>query len=385
MGPTKVAIVGAGIGGLATASALSRRGFDVQVYEQARQLGEVGAGVALGANSIRLLDRLGLQKPLQDYGPRWTQWQFRDSGGRVLTEQEMNGKVLGMYRPDLIAMLADSLPTGAVSTGRRCVGFRQDTDRAIVEFADGEHAEADLVVAADGIHSVLQRHVVEPSDPVFSGTIAYRGVIPADQVPDYPATVSTMSMGEGKHFLVFTLRGGQLINFVGFVPSDDEMRESWSAPGDPAILAREFAGWDPMVQQIIGQVDTTFKWGLYDREPLSRWSNGRLTLLGDAAHPMLPHMGQGANQSVEDAVALATVLDGIDRADIPNAVLRYESLRRERAAQVQRNSRNGGLVYDSGDSPERDEKLRSTVADLLWSLDYDVEAEARSFLATEGS
>ena len=385
MGPTKVAIVGAGIGGLATASALSHRGFDVQVYEQARQLGEVGAGVALGANSIRLLDRLGLQKPLQDYGPRWTQWRFSDSSGRVLTEQEMNGKILGMYRPDLIAMLADSLPTGAVSTGRRCVGFRQDTDRAIVEFADGEHAEADLVVAADGIHSVLQRHVVEPSDPVFSGTIAYRGVIPADRVPDYPATVSTMSMGEGKHFLVFTLRGGQLINFVGFVPSDDEMRESWSAPGDPAILAREFAGWDPMVQQIIGQVDTTFRWGLYDREPLSRWSNGRLTLLGDAAHPMLPHMGQGANQSVEDAVALATVLDGIDRADIPNAVLRYESLRRERAAQVQRNSRNGGLVYDSGDSPERDEKLRSTVADLLWSLDYDVEAEARSFLATEGS
>jgi salicylate hydroxylase len=380
MGPTKVAIVGAGIGGLATASALSHRGFDVQVYEQARHLGEVGAGVALGANSIRLLDRLGLQKPLQDYGPRWTQWRFSDSGGRVLTAQEMNGRVLGMYRPDLIAMLADNLPTGSVSTGRRCVGFRQDTDRAIVEFADGERAEADLVVAADGIHSVLQHHVVEPSDPVFSGTIAYRGVIPADRVPDYPATVSTMSMGEGKHFLVFTLRGGELINFVGFVPSDDEMRESWSAPGDPAILAREFAGWEPMVQQIIGQVDTTFRWGLYDREPLSRWTNGRLTLLGDAAHPMLPHMGQGANQSIEDAVALSAVLDGTDRADIPNAVLRYESLRRERAARVQRNSRNGGLVYDSGDSPERDEKLRGTVADLLWSLDYDVEAEVQSSL-----
>lgn len=376
-----MAIVGAGIGGLATARALNRKGFDVRVYEQARQLGEVGAGVALGANSMRLLDRLGLQKPLQDYGPRWTQWRFSDSGGRVLTEQEMNGRVLGMYRPDLIAMLSDGLPPGAVSTGRRCVGFHQDADRAVVEFADGESAEADLVVAADGIHSVLQRHVVEPSDPVFSGSIAYRGVIPADRVPDYPSTVSTMSMGEGKHFLVFTLRGGRLVNFVGFVPSDDEMRESWSAPGDPSILAQEFAGWDPMVQQIISHVDTTFRWGLYDREPLSNWSNGRLTLLGDAAHPMLPHMGQGANQSIEDAVALATVLEGTDPTDIPNAVLRYESLRRERAAQVQRNSRNGGLVYDSGDSPERDEKLRGTVADLLWSLDYDVEAEVRSSLS----
>ncbi|MGH3637675.1 MAG: FAD-dependent monooxygenase [Mycobacterium sp.] len=380
MGPTKVAIVGAGIGGLATASALSHRGFDVHVYEQARQLGEVGAGVALGANSIRLLDRLGLQGPLKDYGPRWTNWRFSDAGGRVLIDQAMNGRVLGMYRPDLIAMLTDSLPKGAVSTGHRCVGFRQDADRAIVEFADGEQAEADLVVAADGIHSVLQRHVVEPSDPAFSGSIAYRGVIPADRVPDYPGTVSTMSMGDGKHFLVFTLRGGQLINFVGFVPSDDEMRESWSAPGDPATLAQEFAGWDPTVQQIISHVDTTFRWGLYDRAPLSRWSNGRLTLLGDAAHPMLPHMGQGANQSIEDAVTLATVLDGVDQADIPDALLRYASLRRDRTSRVQRNSRSGGRVYDGGDTPERDERLRGTVADLLWSLDYDVEAEVQSFL-----
>jgi len=160
------------------------------------------------------------------------------------------------------------------------------------------------------------------------------------------------------------------------------MRESWSAPGDPATLAREFTDWDPMVRKIISHVDTTFRWGLYDREPLSQWSNGRLTLLGDAAHPMLPHMGQGANQSIEDAVALAAVLDGLDRHDFPDAVRRYESVRRDRAGQVQRNSRNGGLVYDSGDSPERDEKLRGTVADLLWSLDYDVETEVTSFLAS---
>lgn len=382
MGKAKVAIVGAGIGGLATALALSRKGFDVQVYEQARKLGEVGAGVALGANSIRLLDRLGLQKRLADYGPRWTQWRFNDGGGRVLTEQEMHGKVVGVYRPDLVGMLADGLPSGTVATGRRCVGFHQDADQAVVEFADGGRAHADLVVAADGIRSALQRHVVEPGDPVFSGSVAYRGVIPADRVPDYPATVSTMSMGEGRHFLVFTLRGGELINFVGFVPSDDEMRESWSAPGDPATLAREFADWDPKVRKIISHVDTTFRWGLYDREPLSQWSNGRLTLLGDAAHPMLPHMGQGANQSIEDAVALAAVLEGVDRHDFPNAVRRYESVRRDRAGQVQRNSRNGGLVYDSGDSPERDEKLRGTVADLLWSLDYDVEIEVTSFLAS---
>jgi len=364
---------------------LSHRGGDVQVYEQARQLGEVGAGVALGSNSIRLLERLGLEGPLRDYGPRWTQWRFNAADGRVLTNQEMDGRVVGMYRPDLIAMLADSLPKGAVSTGKRSVGFRQDGDRAVVEFADGSRGEADLVIAADGIHSVLQSHVVEPTAPVFSGSIAYRGTIPADRVPDYPGTVSNMWMGDGKHFLVFTLRGGALINFVGFVPSDAEMRESWSAPGDPAALAAEFADWDPMVRKIISHVDTTFRWGLYDREPLTRWSKGNLTLLGDAAHSMLPHMGQGANQSIEDAVALAIMLEGIGTAGIPDAVHRYESLRRDRASQVQRNSRDGGLVYDGGDTPERQQKLESTVANLLWSLDYDVEAEARNSLATARS
>jgi salicylate hydroxylase len=377
MSSLQVAVVGAGIGGLATASALSRRGVDVQVYEQARQLGEVGAGVALGSNSIRLLERLGLEVPLREYGPRWTHWRFNASDGRVLANQEMDGRVLGMYRPDLIAMLADSLPEGSVSTGRRSVGFHQNGGRANVEFADGGHAEADLVVAADGIHSALQSHVVQPTAPVFSGSIAYRGTIPAERVPDYPGTVSNMWMGEGKHFLVFTLRGGALINFVGFVPSDAEMRESWSAPGDPVTLAAEFADWDPMVRKIISNVETTFRWGLYDREPLPRWSNGRLTLLGDAAHSMLPHMGQGANQSIEDAVALATMLEGVDAAGIPEALQRYESLRRKRAGQVQLNSRNGGLVYDGGDTPERQQKLESTIANLLWSLDYDVEAEAK--------
>lgn len=377
MGEIRVAVVGAGIGGLSVATALSRRGIEVKVYEQAQRLGEVGAGVAVGANSLRLLERLGLEGPLRAYGPRWTQWRFSASDGRVLAEQEMNGRVVGMYRPDLIGMLADGLPPGTVTTRRRCVGFEQDADRATVEFAGGERVEADLVVAADGIHSALQRYVVEPTDPVFSGSVAYRGVIPADLVPEYPGTVSRMWLGAGKHFLTFTLRGGRMINFVGFVPSDDEMRESWSAPGDPAALAREFSDWDPMVQTIIGHVETTFRWGLYDREPLSRWGNGRLVLLGDAAHPMLPHMGQGANQSVEDAVALATILDSAESADLVGAVHRYETLRRERASQVQGNSREGGLVFDGGDTPEREERLRSTVADLLWALDYDIEADAR--------
>ena len=182
MSSLQVAVVGAGIGGLATASALSHRGFDVQVYEQARQLGEVGAGVALGSNSIRLLERLGLEGPLRDYGPRWTQWRFNAADGRVLTNQEMDGRVVGMYRPDLIAMLADSLPKGAVSTGKRSVGFRQDSDRAIVEFADGSRARGrsggrgrrypfGASVPRRGAHGprVLREHRLPRHDPGRSG------------------------------------------------------------------------------------------------------------------------------------------------------------------------------------------------------------------------
>ena len=140
-------------------------------------------------------------------------------------------------------------------------------------------------------------------------------------------------LGAGKHFLVFPVRAGELINYVGFVTTDEQMKESWSAPGDPAALAREFAGWDPMVEAILAQAKTTFRWGLYDREPLATWTRGRLTLLGDAAHPMLPHAGQGANQAIEDGVALATVLSRADRASAPRALLIYEALRRERTAQ----------------------------------------------------
>ena len=149
---------------------------------------------------------------------------------------------------------------------------------------------ADVVIAADGIHSTLQQFVVAPSPPPFSGSVACRGLVSAASVA-WPTGAMRNWLGAGKHFLVFPVRAGELINYVGFVSTDERTKESWSAPGDPAALAREFAGWDPLVEAIIAQVKTTFRWGLYDREPLATWTRGRLTLLGDAAHPMLPHAG----------------------------------------------------------------------------------------------
>ena len=385
----RVAIVGGGIGGLAAANALVRRGMDVRVYEQAPALAEVGAGLALQPNGLRMLRRLGFGAQIARWGARWRDPQYRRADGSFIAPMwppDPEGRIefYGLHRADLLQMLVDRLPGDVVKTGHRCVGFAQDDERAVVSFANGERVAADVVVAADGIHSTLQRYVVAPSAPLPSGSMAYRGVIPVARV-SWPAGAMRNWLGAGKHFLVYPVRAGQLLNYVGFVPTDEQMRESWSAPGDPAALAREFAGWDPLVGAIIAQVETTFRWGLYDREPLPTWTRGRLTLLGDAAHPMLPHVGQGANQAIEDGVAMAAVLSHADQATAPRALLAYESVRRKRTAGVQHSSRVNGARYDasSGDLSIRDRQLASQPEWRAWIWDYDAEAEAAAAVAKQ--
>jgi salicylate hydroxylase len=385
--PLRVAIVGGGIGGLSAAVALWERGIEVRVYEQAPALTEVGAGLALQPNGLRLLRRLGFAEEIARWGARWTDTRFRRSDGSIIAPMLAPGadgpiEYQGLHRADLLAMLAARLPAEAVHTGHRCVGFAQDGNRAHVVFANGAEVNADVVVAADGIHSALQRQVVPPSAPLFSGSVAYRGVIPCASV-DWPPGAACNWVGAGKHFLAYPLRANQLLNYVGFVPTDERMQESWSAPGDPAALAREFAGWDPLIQRIIAAIGSTFRWGLYDREPLPAWTHGRLTLLGDAAHPMLPHAGQGANQAIEDAIALATLLAAADRATAPRALLAYEAIRRDRTARVQQASRLSGRRYDSagGDVTRRDAELSTQARDRAWIWEHDVEREAIAALA----
>ena len=286
----------------------------------------------------------------------------------------------GMHRADLVALLADALPGGVVKCGQRCTGFTQSDEVARVSFENGACAEADVVIAADGIHSELRPSVFPPSRPVFSGSVAYRGLVPHERVADWPTDRWQMWLGTGKHFLAFPVRAGRIINYVGFVPADEEMKESWSAPGDPDVLRREFAGWDPRIEKLLQQVHATFRWALYDREPLPTWTNGRLTLLGDAAHPMLPHLGQGANQSIEDGMALATILARADRSTAPAALLAYEQLRRERVAQVQRGARENGMRYDSAysDLGVRDAEIAAHAAFRRRLYDHDVVPQAEA-------
>jgi salicylate hydroxylase len=386
--PLRIAIVGGGIGGVAAATALFQRGMHVRLYDQAPALTEVGAGVAIQPNGVRVLERLGLGNELVRFGARWVDPQFRRPDGTyaaAMWPPDLASKIefYGMHRADLLAMFVSLLPPEIVNTGHRCVGFEQDDDEARVIFANGLSATADVVIGADGIHSSLQQYVTTPSAPLYSGSIAYRGVIPAESVA-WPKGAMRNWLGAGKHFLVFPVRANELVNYVGFVTSDEPLKESWSAVGDRAALAREFAGWDPLVEAIIGQVKTTFRWGLFDREPLSSWTRGRLTLLGDAAHPMLPHAGQGANQAIEDALAVATVLSRADRASAPRALLIYERLRRERTAGVQRMSRFNGALYEagSGDLRARDGQLASQSRVRAWIWNYDTEAEASAAAAS---
>jgi salicylate hydroxylase len=381
-----VAIVGGGIGGLFAANALIKQGLRVSVYEQAPALGEVGAGVYITPNSVRHLERVGLGPAVEKWGARVGPGSryFRHDGTPIapvqVTDSAGWNATFGMHRADMVEFLAAALPAGVVRTGHRGKGFEQDGDVARVSFANGATAEADVVIAADGIHSELRQYVVPPSRPVFSGTVAYRGLIPSERVPEWPAGRWEMWLGPSKHFLTYPVRAGALINYVGFVPADAEMKESWSAPGDPDALRREFAGWDPRIGALLRQVQTTFRSALYDREPLPTWTKGRLSLLGDAAHAMLPHLGQGANQSIEDGMALATIMARAERKTAPAALLAYERLRRERVAQVQSGARKNGLRYDSAyaDLGVRDAELAAHAAFRRTLYDHDVIPEAQA-------
>lgn len=383
-----VVIIGGGIGGLFAAKAMIAQGLRVAVYEQAAALGEVGAGVYLTPNSVRQLQGVGL-------GPAVEQWgalvgpkshYFRHDGTPIAPVQVTDASgwnaTYGMHRADLVDFLAEALPDGVVHCGNRGIDFRQDGDTARVTFANGASVEADVVVAADGIHSELRPFVFPPSMPVFHGTVSYRGLVSRERLSDCPMDRWQMWAGPSKHFLVFPVRHGEMVNYVGFVPADAEIKESWSASGDPDVLRKEFEGWDPRIGSVLKQVDETFRWALYDREPLPTWTKGRLTLLGDAAHPMLPHLGQGANQAMEDGMALATILSRTRTGSVPAALLAYERLRRERVAEVQLGARQNGLRVDSmsayADLHKRDAELAAHAEFRLRLYTYDVVPHAQA-------
>lgn len=360
-------VVGAGIGGLTAALALRAAGLDVAVYEQAGELREVGAGIQLAPNATRLLHRLGLAEALAGVGVKPEAIEHkRWEDGRILLRQPLGAtceRAFGapyyhLYRPDLLAVLSDALPAGIVRLGHRCVTVAQDANAVTLTFDNGVTARAPVVIGADGIHSTIRALLLGPESPRFSGSIAYRGLVPAErlahlELPRY----SNGWLGPERHFVHYYVgAGGRLVNFVAIVPARDWRVESWSATGAVSDALAEFDGWHPTVRALITAADRTHRWALYDREPLETWSAGRVTLLGDAAHAMLPFMAQGACQAVEDAVVLARCLAAAALDTVPAALREYETIRKPRVWDVQRASWRNATTYHLPDGESQRER-----------------------------
>jgi salicylate hydroxylase len=357
------------------------------VFEQVDRLSEIGAGVSIFPNALRQLERMGLGPALAEVGARiGDSSRYCRSDGTlvapvVTTDSSGWNGTYGMHRADLLNVLAASLPADVIRTGYRCIGFEQGTTAAGLKFANGETAEADVVIAADGIHSSFQKYVVAPKPPEYSGVRSYRGLIATDKLQGWREAAHQVWMGDGKHFIVFPVRSGRLLNYVGFVPCEDAKAECWSAVGDRDELASSFVGWDAPVVKLLEAVETCFWWGLFDRSPLETWTNGRLALLGDAAHAMLPHLGQGANQAIEDGVALSVLLEGQSPAEVPGILRQYERLRRVRTDVVQAEARKNGLRFDSKyeSLEQRDREIANSRAFRRSLFDYDVEKAAVAY------
>jgi 2-polyprenyl-6-methoxyphenol hydroxylase-like FAD-dependent oxidoreductase len=348
---TRVAIIGGGIGGLTAANALSRAGMEVAVYEAAAELREIGAGVALHANAMRVLRAIGVEDAVRKVAG-WSQWQMTRNWktGRVIsksTRQEaaaafgLEGATV--HRADLLDVLAGALPGGIVTLGRRCTEVLPDGDIAVARFADGGEIEADIIVGADGIHSPVRASLFGPDAPRFTGKICYRSVIPTGAVRGIrPATDLAQWFGPHGTIVLYPLRGQELINVVCHYDDDSYRHESWVAECSREEVLKRYAGWHESLLRLFAAGDTWYKWALYDRDPIPRWTRGRVTLLGDAAHPMLPYLGQGACQALEDGAVLATAL-AAEAADPLTGLARYERTRRPRASRVVLTSRERGL------------------------------------------
>ncbi len=351
--PPRVRVIGGGIGGLTLAALLHARGVTVAVDEQSTRLAEVGAGVQLSANAMKVLRALGVEREVRDraFEPEhFIGWSWR-SGRRLyrtplrpMHESRYGAPYLHVHRADLHDVLRAALPAGCLRLGRRLERFEQHDDGVIARFTDGEPARASVLVGADGIHSAVRRGLFGDEAPRFTGHVCWRGLIPADALPagHVPPAASNW-MGPHGHVVQYYLRRGELVNFVAIRDSDTWTAESWTTPSSRDELLGAFPGWHRRLTTVFERAEGLHKWGLFDRDPLSHWSVGRVTLMGDAAHPMLPFLAQGAAQAIEDAYALADWIAA--NPDDPVAALRaYEAERLPRTRRIQLGARARGLT-----------------------------------------
>ncbi len=383
----EIAIVGAGIGGLALALGLARAGRRVRVYEQAPVLKEVGAGVSLSPNVVKGLRYLGLGARLEalaDEPP--TQVTRHYASGKVLvnikrtrTREQLGAPYLQAHRADLHDLLRDGLsslqPESLALNKELMTVTHDDGGGQALAFADGSVARADLLVGADGLKSTVRREVFSEPEPEFSGFVAWRGLVSRDELgAEQSRPGSMVFVAPGRMFVRYPIRHGRLQNFVAFSRADDWSAEGWSQTGEIDTVRALFSDFHDDARVVLSAFSgkRCHKWGLFSRHPLPRWVRGRATVLGDAAHPMLPWFGQGAATAIEDAVVLCRALVQFDDAN--DALRRYENARRERVTVIHTESLSGGDRLMQQDS---DELARKPVVteDTLGLSRYDPATE----------
>ncbi len=391
MSKASVAVIGAGLGGLTAALSLLRAGFDVHVYERTARLTEVGAGVQVSPNASRVLHGLGLAGQLAGTGVRPASFhQRRWDDGRTLLRSPLGEPLEArfgyphyqMHRADLLLALADAFPAERLHLEHRLASFADDGEHVDLRFANGRQVRAEVVVGADGIHSAVRAQLFGGQSPRFTGCTAYRGLVPADRLRGLDLEVTAeVWMGPGKHFVHYFVSSGRWVNFVAVVERDSWTGESWTDQADPAEALAAYEGWHRQVRTILEAVDKVFVWALFDREPMQSWSVGRVTLLGDACHAMLPFMAQGAAQAIEDGATLtACLLDG--GHDIPEALRNYERLRIPRTARLQALSTQNKARFhlpDGRQQRERDAQMAAGSTDwsfeaVAWLYEHDATA-----------
>jgi salicylate hydroxylase len=386
----KIALIGGGIGGLSAALHLLRAGFDVQVYEQAPRITEIGAGIQISPNASRLLIRLGLKPALDAAGvfPKAVH-QRRWDDGRTLqrapvgrdVEEAFGAPYYHFHRADLATLLAAALPPERVHVSHKLTDVEQKGERVVARFENGATVEADVLVGADGIHSRVRHVVFGPEKARFTGCVAWRGLVPAERIRDLDIAVASHNwMGPDGHVVHYWVSAGRLMNVVCVTEHGDWTSESWTEKGNVADAMARYEGWHPQVRRLIASFPETYIWALHDRLPLPQWSEGRITLLGDACHPMLPFMAQGAAQSIEDGAALASLLKAMPD-DVPGALSRYEAIRKPRATRLQEASANNRTRFHLPDGPDQQARDRAlaasgdrSIANIGWLYLHDAAA-----------
>ena len=359
-GSLRIAIVGAGMGGLATAAALRRVGIEVAVYEQATQFARIGAGIQIGCNAMKVLRELGLERRLraQSFYPR--SWNNRDwRTGEIKfdmifgesAERKFGAPYLLAHRGDLHAALATAVPAECVKLGHKLVGLDEVGDSVRLSFASGATALADAVVGADGVHSLVREILFGTSPVNFTGRIAYRTTYPAALLGGERIDDCTKWWGEDRHIVIYYVKPDRSeVYFVTSQPEPEFRIESWSAKGDVRQLRAAFKGFDPRVENVLAACPDVHKWAIVDRDALPRWTERNVTLLGDACHPMTPYMAQGAAMAIEDAAVLSRCLEGVEPDGVANAFRRFEASRRDRTARVQETSRTNTWLKEKTDT-----------------------------------